>query len=378
MYNITKYLALRGHEITLVSFAKPGDAASDELKRYCSVHLVHESTGHSVMKILHSYASGTPYIIEKYQTAGMWAAVESLASTGGFDCVHADYLMMAPYALRLRKKFGIPIMLRQHDFETTMLERFAQSEKNKILRIFIRSEYVRMKRYEPLMCSRFDLCTMITRKDEERLLALSGAVRSMTIPAGVEIPRLAPEAPAESATIFFLSSLSWKPNIDGFMWFYTNVLPIVVQQIPGVRVLVTGKGKAPELDALRDPRVEIAGYVDDVAPCYAKTAVCIVPLFTGSGMRIKILEMMAYGKPVVATSIGAEGIHVTDGENIFISDDPAAFAEKIIALLKSADLRRTIGAAARKTVQSEYSWESVAEKFEQAYSPIIDRLRPRQ
>ncbi len=373
MFNITKYLALRGHEITLVSFAKPGDAASDELKRYCSVHLVHESTSHSFAKILHSYVSGTPYVIEKYQTAGMWAAVESLVKAGQFDCVHADYLMMAPYAIRVHEHYGIPIMLRQHDFETTMLERFAQSEKNKILRIFIRTEYMRMKRYEPVICSRFDLCTMITRKDEERLHALGGTVRSVTIPAGVEIPALAPEAAPDSMTIFFLSSLSWKPNIDGFMWFYTHVLPIVVRQMPDVRVLVAGKGKAPELDALHDPRVEIAGYVDDVAPCYAKTAVCIVPLFTGSGMRIKILEMMAYGKPVVATSIGAEGIHVADGENIFIADDPAVFAEKVVALLKSAGLRRTIGAAARKTVQSEYSWESVAEKFEQAYYPIVNR-----
>jgi polysaccharide biosynthesis protein PslH len=373
MANITKYMAMRGHEMVVATFAKPGETVPDDARSFCTCHPVYASTSHSVMKIIHSYRTGTPYIIEKYQSDAMASLLDDLVRKERFDCIHVDYLMMAPYAVALKKKYGIPIMLRQHDFETTMLERFAESEQNNFLRIFIRSEYHRMKRYEPAICAEFDLCTMITSKDESRLRALTDAVNVMTIPAGMELPEIVP-APVKN-TIFFISTLTWKPNIDGFFWFYKEVLPLINARVPDVRVVVAGKGNSPEFSSLKDPQVEMVGFVEDVAPWYAQAEVGIVPLFAGSGMRIKLLEMMAFGKPVVATPIGAEGIHVDDGENVFIAEDRVSFAERIIELLNSAELRQRIGANARRRVQTEYSWESVAEQFETAYLPIINRVR---
>jgi polysaccharide biosynthesis protein PslH len=372
IFNITKHLAMRGHEVTMVCFGAPGLEIPSELKRWASVRIVGGQTGHSVKKVLQSYRHRVPYTIEKFQSGLMMSTLMELCEAQRFDAVHTDHLVMAPYAIALKNAYGLPILLREHNYETTMLERFADNEQNVLLKLFVRSEYFRMQTYEPAICRRFDCCAMITPDDQRRLAAAAPDAISVCIPAGVSMPEQTEEGAEDQNSILFLSSLDWKPNADGFMWFYKEVFPIIQSRVPCAHIVIVGKGNAPELRAIHNEHVKFVGFVEDVAPYLRRATVCIVPLFTGSGIRIKILEMMSYGKAIVTTPIGCEGITLTDGESALIASERDGFADAVARALVDADARLRLGRRARDTAQQSYAWESVAAQFEAAYRSMLN------
>jgi glycosyltransferase involved in cell wall biosynthesis len=162
--------------------------------------------------------------------------------------------------------------------------------------------------------------------------------------------------------------MDWLPNEDGMFYFIEEVFPGISQQVPTVKLIVVGRKPSRRLQALAaaNPQVELTGWVEDVRPHLASGAVCIVPLRVGSGTRLKIFEAMSMGKAVVSTSIGAEGLPVKSGSDIFLADSPTDFATCVIKLLGDKALRQRLGGAARNLVESKYSWSSVAAEFEAA------------
>jgi glycosyltransferase involved in cell wall biosynthesis len=369
MYNITKYLSLRGHSIRMVSFSTEENYYPPELTKYCSLRTVGAPTGHSVVKLILSQFKGVPYMVLKYKNDPMQMALQEEMDQFKPDVLHIDHFVMAQYGVNIRKSCKTPMVLREHNFETKFLRRFAQQTSNPIKKLTLRMESRRMVQFEVATCEQFDRCAMITHEDEAELKSLSPKVKTTVIPAGVEIP---PESENNRAsrTILFLASLDWQPNVDGFFWFYREVLPLVVQMMGDATVHIVGRGKSTRLSSLHDGRVKFIGFVDDVAPYIRDAAVCIVPLHSGSGMRIKILEMMAQGKAVVATSVGAEGIEVESGKDILIADSPQDFAGAVVQLLQNHEYRDTIGASARLRVRQKYDWSRVAERFENVYYEV--------
>jgi glycosyltransferase involved in cell wall biosynthesis len=212
---------------------------------------------------------------------------------------------------------------------------------------------------------------MITREDEQRLHALSNQARTTVIPAGVDLPALVNHETEEPKSILFLASLDWLPNVDGFFWFCENVLPIVAREEPGIRVAIVGKGSSPRLQQLEHPNIRFTGFVEDVAPHLHAAQVCIVPLFAGGGMRIKILEMFAHRKCVVSTSVGCEGIAAAHERELLIADEAPEFARSLVRALRDQELRRSLGNNARKLVEREYDWQQIGAAFEKVYHEII-------
>lgn len=370
IFNITKYLALRGHDIRMVALSRQDQPIPAQLAQYCSASFVRAPTGHSPVTVVRSLIHRVPYIIFKYHHRAFYEVIERQVKDFHPDVVHADYLAMAEYALRVKQKYRIPAVLRQHDFETVLLERFGGNTTNRLLKLYVGQEYRRMRRYEPATCEKFDRCVMISREDERRLKELSHKAKTCTIPAGVDVPSPRQSKAVLEGSILFLASLDWKPNLDGFYWFYREVFPLVVREFQSASVKIVGRGDAPSLASIKDPSVAFIGYVDDVGPYLEEAAVCIIPLFSGSGIRIKLLEMLAYGKAVVSTSIGAEGIEVEDRRNILLGDTPEEFARAILALLRDASLRRNIQRNAEALVRERYSWPAVAQQFETVYIDV--------
>jgi glycosyltransferase involved in cell wall biosynthesis len=167
-----------------------------------------------------------------------------------------------------------------------------------------------------------------------------------------------------SSRIIFLGGLHWPPNAQGVLWFFKEIFPLIKQELPEASLTVIGKDPPFELNG---NGVQVTGYVPDLAPYLAETAVFIVPLLAGGGMRVKILDAWNWGLPIVSTTIGAEGIAAVDQENMLIADTPEAFAKATISLLQRPDLAKKLVQNGRQTLEEEYDWQTVYRAWDKIY-----------
>ena len=195
------------------------------------------------------------------------------------------------------------------------------------------------------------------------------------IPNGVDIEEfLFTKANSQNITISYFGNMEYFPNQDAVLFFSKQILPMIKQKIPGVKFLIVGKNPSLTVQSLAtDENIIVTGTVDSVIPHYINSSICIVPLRAGGGTRLKILEAMAVGRPVVSTTIGCEGLDVVDGENLLIADTPVQFAEKVIQLINDKQLYQKIANNGRKLVEDKYSWDKIAEKLLAVYAEIVSK-----
>ena len=188
------------------------------------------------------------------------------------------------------------------------------------------------------------------------------------VPPGVDTEFFKPPAapPPTAPRLAFLGSMDWLPNIEGVRWFVRNVYPAVKSAAPEARLRIIGRKPGAEIRSLadEDSSIEVTGTVDDVRPWLADASAMITPLLSGGGTRIKILEAMAFGTPVLSTTVGAEGLPFENGKHLLLADEPETFAAKCVELIRSAALREQIAIAARKEVVERYSWAAASRKFQ--------------
>jgi len=380
IFNITKHLALRGHNITLVAISRDkqqGDLS--KLRRYCQLEVVYKNTNNSALGAVTSLFSHVPYNISKYHSRRVEHKLAELITAQRFDIVHIDHLHMAHYGQFVKERFGLPIVLREHNVEMIIMKRFYEEQTNPILKLYAYLQYKKLRRYEPAICERFDMCVMITKDDEARLKHLSAKAKTVVITAGIDtvLSQSMQTIPEEPYSLLLLGPFHWLPSRDGLIWFYRKVFPKVVERCPSVRFYIIGKDVPAEVHTAHHANVIVTGYVPDVKPYIVRSQVCIVPLRIAGGMRIKILELLSMSKAVVSTSIGCEGIEVTDGEHLLVADTEDAFANSIIALFRDEERRRTLGQKGRALMIERYRWETIAEQLEKVYTAVVNRARVR-
>jgi len=191
------------------------------------------------------------------------------------------------------------------------------------------------------------------------------------IPNGVETTRYQPLPPPpedmQRPAVLFTGKMDFRPNVDAVLWFGRQVWPLVHREYPEARFYVVGKRPHPRLEELsHDPTVAITGYVPDVRPYMAGATVFVVPMRIGGGSRLKLLEAMAAGLPIVATSMGAEGVDVTDGEHLLLADEAEAYAQAVCALLSDKDRRQALGQRAQQRAAT-WDWAYIAPRLDDVY-----------
>jgi len=198
----------------------------------------------------------------------------------------------------------------------------------------------------------------------------------MVVPNVVDFDHYAPREDDNISTILFQGAMDWFPNRDAVTFFVARMLPLLKQSVPHIRFVVAGRNPPPTFVSkfAGVSGIEFTGNVPDMRAEIAKAAVCIVPLRIGSGTRLKILEAAAMAKPVVSTRIGAEGLNFSDGEEIVLADEPLAVARAIVALLADPVRRRTIGLAARRRVEVQYSMSALRSALGQALAQLPENL----
>ena len=347
-YHVLRYLAEAGHEIRLLSFVRNGESPHVEpLQRLCAsidtVPMV-RSRIKDVRDGFRSVMTRTPFLILRDQVNAMEQRLERLAGDRSIDALHADQLWMAPYGLN-----GVRPPLRvldQHNAVFMIPRRYAEYQRNRIARSFLRSEADKLEAFERHACEGFDRVVWVTEEDRRALDSKPASRHDAVIPIATD-PELQPRVErTRPFRVTFLGGMHWPPNREGVSWFLDNVWEQIATAVPSAVLTLIGKqGRRPLSVAAGTHRVEITGYVGDLKRYLAETAVFIVPLRSGAGMRVKILDAWCWGLPVVSTTLGAEGLKATPGENLLTADDAESFANAVVKALRDRRLARRLADA---------------------------------
>ena len=378
-WHLMRHLA-RQHAITYVSYAEPGElqAHRAEMAEVCAELITvprsdpPKGTAAFYLDAARHVLQPLPYAVGKYRSDAYAATVEHLLASSGYDVVVADFL---PPVANLPARLTIPSVLFTHNVEAEIWRRHVETATNAFSRALLRQQWQRMVRFEREALSRFDLVLAVSDADRQTFARLyPGAVRRPVhvVQTGVDTGYFTPVPGAERrAHLVFTGSMDWLPNEDGMLYFVRDILPLVREQEPETTLSIVGRSPTPAVKKLADvPGVEVTGRVDDVRPHVAAGDVYIVPLRIGGGTRLKIFEAMSMAKAVVSTTIGAEGLPVTPGRDVLVEDEPAAFANAVVRMIRETGARRQIEAEARRVVLEHYDWSAVARDFEAALDAV--------
>ena len=317
------------------------------------------------------FFSKHPYVLDRYRSTAWRHRIAEAAKAA--DLVVCDFLTPAPQFEGLR--LGKPVVLFQHNIESQIWKRLADSAGHPLKRAYLRSQQRRMWQAEKTLSTLFDGVITVSPEDTAYCRDQYGLRNVLGhVPTGVQITDFqTPSRPPTVPTLGFLGSMDWMPNIEGVHWFVREVLPLVRSQLPDVRLKIIGRNPPASLQTLSssDPAIEVTGTVAQVQPHVHECSVIAVPLLAGGGTRIKIYEAMAMGVPVVSTTIGAEGLPLRDGEDIQLADTPAAFAAKLLSLLTQPATAAAQAALARQRMETEFSWQAAADHFMQLCHTLL-------
>ena len=360
----------RQHDITIVSFKMPGDTPQSlDMMRACCNRLVtvdwsesRKGTPRFYADVARNVLSPRAFTVGKYDSHEMRATLARLLRTERYDALVADFLQ--PSTNVLEEQF-FPKILFQHNVESMIRRRQFDAARNPLLKTYLYWDWLRLKRFEGYAARRFDHCIMVSDQDCATMRELYGVTTTTAIPTGVDVDYFQPREPeAPGHHLVFTGSMDWFPNEDAMHFFVSEILPRIRRELDVTFWIVGRNPGEPVVRLGRDHAdVRVTGTVEDVRPYIDRAAVYVVPLRIGGGTRIKIFEAMSMAKAVVSTTIGAEGLPVTDGRDIVLEDRPERFAEKVVALLRTPEERRRLGDAARTLVVEHYTWDVAARRF---------------
>jgi glycosyltransferase involved in cell wall biosynthesis len=365
-YNVLRLLA-RDFEVTALCFYRRQDRRTPAevresvagLSEFGRVEAFPIPQEHSRVRLaadhLASLGSGRAYTLFAYESRRMRKRLRQLLRDERFDLVHLDSLDLSGYLPLLS---GLPVVCVHHNVESDLLRRRAAGSAWPA-RAYLRHQARLVEREERRWCPRVALNVAVSPVDQEVLQARAPGARVIVVPNGVDTSLMAPR-PARQNGIVFVGGAHWFPNLDAMRYFCDEILPLLRSRGVDPRVTWVGRTEA----ALRREFEErygvyLTGYVEDVRDHLQAAACYVVPLRVGGGTRLKILDAWATGKAVVSTSVGCEGLDARDGENILVRDTPESFADGVESILHDDEMRRRIGASARRTAEETYDWEAI-------------------
>ncbi len=376
-FNLIKYLS-RSFSITLVSFVRPYNSPEHALAllEYCQqIHTIPlpRSRLRDGLALLRSLISIQPFLMVRDQSVEMTQLLSELVQIKHFDAVHADQLNMAQYALAL----AIPArLLDQHNAVWTITDRLRHGEpfkKNPFKRLLLELETFKLRRYEPKICRRFDSVLAVSAEDAAAL-----GLPCQLVPIGVDTEETQPlQLAPGSLNLVSLGTMFYPPNVEAALWFGEKIFPLIQRQQPKATYTIIGANPPASIYnlAATNPNIHVSGYVKDLSPLLQASAGLVVPLLSGGGMRVKILDALALGLPIVSTTVGAEGIQLEHNKTALLADTPPAFAEACLQLLDLTGPGRDLAQAGRALAVALYDFRRAYQPLDQIYSQLL-KSRP--
>jgi polysaccharide biosynthesis protein PslH len=276
-------------------------------------------------------------------------------------------------AVNFPERLSIPSVLFQHNVESEIWRRHAETATNPVRKAIYRMEHRKMLRYEQNAVRKFQHVIAVSDNDRTLMSRWVAPEHITVVPTGVDLghysPGPDPNDPAPLVT--FVGAMDWEPNVDGVDYFCGEIWPLIRAEVAEARLRIVGRNPVRRVQRWASDTVEITGEVPSVVEPLRQSAVVIVPLRIGGGTRLKIYEAMATARAVVSTSVGAEGLDIENGRDIILADDPRSFAQAVVMLLRDPNLRRRYGTAAREKA-SRYDWSAIGQSFIEVLQSVID------
>jgi len=366
--SILRALASSNHELSFVSFSD-GDRSKDlsSLSSLCrSVKLFErKSTSLTLQRDylprLKSMLQAKCYSVERFRSEAFRDSIRQQIAESTCDAIICDGI----YALGNIPETGVPILLNCHNVEFVILQRYAQLQSNVLKKRYAELESALMRSEEKKACRKIAGSMVCSQIDLEILQKLCPSLPISVIPNVVDTDFIQPgkdtSAPGSGPIVLFQGVMDWYPNRDAAESFVRKILPLVREKYPNIKFVIAGRN--PPVDFVAqfssDSGIEFTGTVADMRPYLAAAIVVVVPLRIGGGTRIKILEACAAGKPVVSTTVGAEGLNLQSGRELLLADDPEQFASCVLNLLRDPALRDAFAEAGRRAVVERYSQDAL-------------------
>lgn len=375
LYHLLKMFA-QVSDVTLLayrSWSEDGDNIGD-LRTFCDdVILIDANPVHTQKKSLlqlRSLLSPRTFQYYAHYSPQFQRALDMLVARKRFDCIVTDFSQMAYFSYAATPALKI---LDLHNIEHELLQRRADTETQWIKKAALAIEAKKFGRDELRLCQQFDLVFAPSEREQRQLQALIAPTRVESLPNSINTEYFAynPSFPTANE-ITFIGTTHVDANRDGLCYFMAEIFPLIERAVPDVHFTIVGGDPPADIRAFgQRPNVDVTGYVKDVRTYMARAKALVVPLRTGGGTRLKVLEGLSFGVPTVSTSLGSEGISVTDGQDILLADTPEQFAQQVVTLLSNQQLQRRLSAHGRVLVEQEYSWQAVGQRLQMYLEPML-------
>ena len=358
---LTKGFYAAGQEVQVLAMNTPKHAfvmnkLPTEIKQIAKFESIFVDTSLSVVDAFFNLFSKKSYNIQRFDNQDYRKRLIEILQKNEFDIIQLEGVYLATYIDTIRQYSNAKIVMRSHNVESEIWQRLA-AESSGLKAIYLRFLAKRMLRFEIESLQKYDGLVCISAKDEAYFVEKGYQKPKHTLAVSLNLKDYALQSKdiaIQKSNIFFIGSLDWLPNQTGLIWFLEDVWPRILNDFPQAHFKIAGRNIPDWIKEKTIKHVEILGEVESAIDFMQNNDIMIVPLFSGSGMRVKIIEAMALAKPIVATTLAAEGITYTHQKNIVIADDATTFAAHLLKLLKNKSLGEEIGRNARLFVEQEH------------------------
>lgn len=346
---------------------------------FTSITLVPKGPSYTPWRLLRGAVGPVPVTVLNYFDAGVAAELHRVLRQHAFDVVQVEGIHLAQYLPIIRSAApSAAVVCDWHDIESELMSRYGSYVAGWIRRRYARRTAALLRRMEVSLLAQCDFHLAVSEREKASLQTMLPQARVEIVENGVDVESFAPIVAARKAAeaageesrhdVVFVGTMDFHANIDGARWFALEVWPKIRARNERLRLLLVGARPVPEVLALKKlPGVVVTGTVDDIRPYYCEALTAIVPLRIGGGTRLKILEAMAAGVPVISTPLGAEGLAVRSGVEIMLAAAPEEMAAAVLNLQGSQSARQRLAEAGRNLVHSRYDWPVIGRSLAEIY-----------
>lgn len=383
-YNLIRELS-KYHEITIIAFNQSKildsqekiDSATVHFSTFCKVKQVFEIPSESgffsrLVLLIKALLPWRTYTVSWLESEEFKKFIDDTMQETQFDLLYADTISLAQY---IAHKKDVKKVLNHHNIESQMLLRRVGNEKNWLKKLYFQWEGIKLENYERATCKNFDLNVTCSEIDTARLLKIAGKLNVESVPNGVDLDYFIPVKGIDikPKSLVFAGGLTWYPNLDAMTFFLKNVWPSLSQQISGISMTVIGRSPPQWMINLQEQysNLHITGFVDDVRPYLTEAEIYVCPIKDGGGTKLKILDALAMGKPLIADPIACEGINVENEKNVLFASTADEYIRSIKTLLLDNESKTQMSLQSKKLIIEQYSFVSIGKDLANHFERII-------
>jgi len=387
-WHVLRYLVEQGHQVILASFVRPEEEQFVPVVEKTCSHVysipIRRSRIADIGYWLRSIIKGRPFLVERDDIKEMRALVNQIIAIEQIDVIHADQITMAQFAIPPKNSKSQPwptTIFDAHNAVWTIVNRLRENAPW-FLKPVLSLETHRIQQFEGEIVQSFDHTLTVTKEDQQALVQIIQSAEDKqlvenhisVIPIAVDTQQLQPATrKPNSMNILTMGTLHYPPNADGIRWFARDVFPLVKDKLPLASLTIIGKNPPADFIQLASEQpqsIKVTDYVPDLDPYMNETALMVVPVRAGGGMRVRILEGFARAIPMVTTTVGLEGIEAQHGTEVLVEDTEIGFSDAVIKLLSDPDLQNQLAKNGRRLAEQQYDWQAVLNKLGTLYADI--------